>query len=50
MYTFKIVTVVIVAVIMGLFAVGAYKAEKILDSKAKEMRQSRTPEKSKTQK
>ncbi|HOP74071.1 MAG TPA: hypothetical protein PLC07_03320 [Bacillota bacterium] len=39
--TFKIVTVAVVIVILGLFAVGAYKAERIIDSKAQEMQQTR---------
>lgn len=50
MYTFKIVTVAVVIVILGLFALGAYKAERILDSKAKEIQQTRTSNKTKNKK
>lgn len=47
---FQIITVAIVLVIIALFAVGAYKAEKVIDAKAKAAREAQAKLSPKTSK
>lgn len=47
---FEIITVAIVLAIIALFGVGAYKAEKVIDAKAKATREAQAKLSSKTPK
>lgn len=42
MFSFEMVTVIAVLIIFALFGIGAYKAEKALAAKSKEIAESRT--------